>query len=296
MTEPAFVDFRLFNLHDELYLHVNSDTVILTKIELRSKSIATEMGVYDDTTTGTLNEFEKDEKSFKLNNLYGGDDLEVTLVHQFNTIWGTGRDAVYGKNYALFTLPHDTSNLEKDKAIYAEMSIYPTHTIQSILPSNYTKIPISKTDHRIKWRQRRNFKIDHIIQRQISSVGNMTNSDLTYTPIVPSFFNSDEVWFPGGKNPFKEFAHGGACCVNFNFDDMDEDVNEHDTVKDLKAKGVDSLMVGVGHTLVKVSESSGVKYIALIKLSDHVLNIQSVCLPPTYSTTPRTKCQNQNEY
>jgi len=260
MTEPAFVDFRLFNLHDELYLHINSDTVILTKIELRSKSIATEMGVYDEhDNTGTLNEFEKDEKSFKLNNLYGGDDFEVTLLHQFNTIWGTGRDAVYGKNYALFTLPPDTSNPEQqDKAIYAEMSIYPTHTIQSIIPSNYTKIPISKTDHRIKWRQRRNFKIDHIIQRQMSSVGNMTTSDLTYDPIVPSFFNADEVWFPGGKNPFKEFAHGGACCVNFIFDDMDEDVNEHDTVKALKAKGVNSLMVGVGHTLVKVSESSGV--------------------------------------
>ena len=165
-----------------------------------------------------------------------------------------GRDAVYGKNYALFTLPIDSTQPNQDnKAIYAEMSIYPTHTIQSILPSNYTKIPISKTDHRIKWRQRRNFKIDHIIQRQISSVGNMTTSDLTYTPIVPSFFNADEVWFPGGKNPFKEFAHGGACCVNFVFDDMDEDVNEHDTVKSLKGKGVNSLMVGVGHTLVKVS-------------------------------------------
>jgi len=143
MTEPAFVDFRLFNLHDELYLHINSDTVILTKIELRSKSIATQMGVYDDTTTGTLDEFEKDEKSFKLHNLYGGDDLEVTLIHQFNTIWGIGRDAVYGKNYALFTLPSDSTQPNQDKAIYAEMSIYPTHTIQSILPSNYTKIPIS---------------------------------------------------------------------------------------------------------------------------------------------------------
>ena len=96
MTEPAFVDFRLFNLHDELYLHINSDTVILTKITLRSKSIANDMGVYDEHSNaeGILNEFEKDEKSFKLHNLYGGDDLEVILQHQFNTIWGVGKSAL----------------------------------------------------------------------------------------------------------------------------------------------------------------------------------------------------------
>lgn len=83
--------------------------------------------------------------------------------------------------------------------------------------------------------------------------GNATVSEAEkgYKPI-PSFFNVDEHWFPGKMNPFKEFAHGGACCISLR---LEEDVPKIDMAKrqleGLEGDGVDSLFVGVGHTLVK---------------------------------------------
>ena len=253
MTEPAFVDFRLFMLNDELYLHINSDTVILTRLRLRSKTIMKEKGmiIEDDTdVSGTIQDFERDKKPFKLKNLYGGDTFEVTLQHQFNTIWGQGKESIFGKNYALYSIPNMTHPSEPD-SIYAEMSVYPEHKVMQILPDTYDKLP---KDHRIKWRQRRNFKVDHIIQRQMKSVGNATVSDRSKNPLIPSFFNVDEHWFPGGKNPFKEFAHGGACCVTLSLESLA--VQQQEAAKKslhrLDSEGVGSLLVGVGHTLVKV--------------------------------------------
>ena len=253
MTEPAFVDFRLFTLNDELYLHINSDTVILTRLRLRSKTIMKEKGmiIEDDTDdSGTIQDFERDKKPFKLKNLYGGDTFEVTLLHQFNTIWGEGKESIHGKNYALYSIPNTTHPSEPD-SIYAEMSVYPEHKVMQILPDSYDKLP---KDHRIKWRQRRNFKVDHIIQRQMKSVGNATVSDRSKNPLIPSFFNVDEHWFPGGKNPFKEFAHGGACCVTLSLEGLT--VQQQEAAKKslhrFDSEGVGSLLVGVGHTLVKV--------------------------------------------
>jgi hypothetical protein len=235
MGEPAFVDYRLFTLNDEIYLHINSDTVILTKLKLRSK------GMMKDDDEDANNK--KRERQFKLKNLYGGDQLEVTLVHQFNTIWGEGKESIFGKNYALFSLPNATHPGAPD-SIYAEMSVFPEHNVQQLLPDEYEKIP---RDRRIKWRQRRNFKIDYIIQRRMTKVGNATISDGREKASIPSFFSADEHWFPGAMNPFKEFAHGGACCVTLTMDDIPSSTTAN-------LKGVDSLLVGVGHTLVKVSK------------------------------------------
>ena len=246
MGEPAFVDYRLFTLNDELYLHINSDTVILTKLKLRSKGIG-DPNEKDDSTLKN-----KGEKQYKLKNLYGGDRLEVTLLHQFNTIWGEGRKKIFGKNYALFSIPNATHPTAPD-SIYAEISIHPEHVVQQILPGEYEKIP---KDRRIKWRQRRNFKIDHIIQRMMTTVGNSTKSTTSDKASVPSFFSADEHWFPGSKNPFKEFAHGGACCVEVSLEELSEaGVVAPSVQEDGSWEGVDSVLVGVGHTMVKVRES-----------------------------------------
>ncbi|KAL7548526.1 hypothetical protein ACHAWF_011811 [Thalassiosira exigua] len=236
MGEPAFVDYRLFTLNDDIYLHVNSDTVILTKLKLRAKGTG---GVKEEDAADVTKRNRKAEKQFRLKNLYGGDNLQVTLLHQFNTIWGEGKNAIFGKNYALFSIPNATHPGAPD-AIYAEMNVFPEHKVQRIVPDEFDHLP---KDLKIKWRQRRNFKIDHIIQRQMKKVGNATVSVSARGEPLPSFFTVDEHWFPGGKNPFKEFAHGGACCVLLASDDVPSAAHTGGT----------DLFVGVGHTLVKVS-------------------------------------------
>ncbi|KAL7532299.1 hypothetical protein ACHAXR_004549 [Thalassiosira sp. AJA248-18] len=240
MGEPAFVDYRLFTLNNEMYLHINSDTVIITKLRLRAKGIDGSKGG-DPMEKTDLN-----EKQFKLKNLYGGNQLEVTLLHQFNTIWGEGKRSVFGKNYALFSIPNGTHPTEPG-AVYAEMSTFPEHMVQQIFPDEYEKIP---KDRRIKWRQRRNFKIDHMIQRRVKTADNATISSSDNGKPVPSFFNVDEHWFPGKLNPFKEFTHGGACCVSFSFEDFSASSFNAQS-SELNLEGIDSLFVGVAHTLVK---------------------------------------------
>jgi len=243
MGEPAFVDYRLFTLNDELYLHVNSDTVILTKLRLRSEGIGNPNDDMEDSILKKMG-----HKQIKLKNLYGGDQFKVTLLHQFNTIWGEGKKSVFGKNYALFSLPNATHPTAPD-SVYAEMSVHPDHLVQQILPDEYDKLPRG----RIKLRQRRNFKVDYIMQRKMRKVGNATQSSTSdaRSARVPSFFTADEHWFPGSKNPFKEFAHGGACCVSLSLEEMSEaGVVVPDAQKDGNWEGIDSVLVGVGHTLV----------------------------------------------
>ena len=238
------MDYRLFTLNNALYLHINSDTVMLTKLKLRSKDMKSKADEEEEALLAKKKKRGEDDP-IKLTNLYGGDKLEVTLMHQFNTIWGEGKESIFGKNYALFALPNPGS----PDSVYAEMSVYPTHRVQQILPEKYEKLP---RDRRIKWRQRRNFKIDHIMQRRMEKINNATTSEAN---LVPSFFNADEHWFPGGKNPFKEFTHGGACCVKLTLEQISASESGGDWIgeqKNVDLTGVDSLMVGVGHTLVKV--------------------------------------------
>ena len=243
MGEPAFVDYRLFALNGALYLHINADTVIVTQLRLRSK----DMG--ETTTTNADHEEEAvlqngGEKQYTLRNVYGGDRLQVTLLHQFNTIWGVGKHWSYGKNYALFAVPNATHPAAPD-AVYAEMSVHPEHLVQRIFPDEHEHIP---KDRRIKWRQRRNFKIDHMIQRRMRTGGNATRSltSDSHAAAVPSFFSADELWFPGSKNPFKDFAHGGACCVSLPAADRPG------AAEGAQWEGVDAVLVGVGHTLTTV--------------------------------------------
>jgi len=234
--EPTFVDFRLFNLNGHLYLHVNSDTVILTKLMLRDKEMGNDkMGGLLGDVTSDHSQFKKDT-NFRLKNLYGGDQLEVTLMHQFNTIWGEGKSKIFGKNYALFSLPNST-HPDADEVVYAEQAVYPDHIVKQFLPDEHIAWP---RDHNITWRQRRNFKIDHIIRRRAKELTLTTSSK----DPLPSFFSADEHWFPGNKIPFKEFAHGGACCVSLGPDELDIDTGAN----------YENLLVGVGHTLVKYTK------------------------------------------
>ena len=239
-ASPTFMDYRLFILNNEIYLHINADTVIVSRLELRSKDY------HDDEDVDTCVNVAKEagelgwfEKPCRLNNLYGGDNLQVTLMRQFNTIWSGG---VYGKNYALFGIPNSTHPSAPD-SIFAELDIFPHH-VQQILPEEYDKLEKKQVFERI-WKpgtnKRRKFKIDRVNMRAVKEVGNTTESD---SAPLPSFSTVDAHidWFPGQDAPFKESAHGGACCVSFSADEL----NSGGTKKDHH----ESLLVGLGHTKV----------------------------------------------
>mmetsp|Transcript_23252 Transcript_23252/g.56090 ORF Transcript_23252/g.56090 Transcript_23252/m.56090 type:complete len:328 (-) Transcript_23252:12-995(-) len=179
------------------------------------------------------------EKPCRLDNLYGGDNLQVSMMRQFNTIWSGG---AFGKNYALFGVPNAT-HPESPDSMYAELDIFP-HQVQQILPDEHTRLSKHQVFERI-WkvgtRKSRNFNIDRVNMRSVKEVGNATKSG---NMPLPSFFTVDahEDWFPGKEAPFKEAAHGGACCVSFSVDEL--------TLHGAKDNHHEPLLVGLGHTKV----------------------------------------------
>jgi len=232
MGEPALSDYRLFVLNGELYLNINADTVIVTRVKL----LATEY-VKHSWFEGNADEVEPDgdeEEQLELENLHGGDRLKVILLHQFNSIWGGGREHKkwknYDKNYALFSPPNN------DGKVYAEVAIYPEHKVMEIVPDEYDQQP---NNDLIKQRLRRNFLSDSIVQRRVKAFDVTTSGK----PILPTFFTADEHWFPGKRNPFKEFSHGGSCCVSISLDEIE-------APEAGRWGGIDSLLVGVGHNVI----------------------------------------------
>ena len=228
--KPAFIDYRIYALNEELYLHVNADTVVITKLRLNAKGFGSD-GVEKYANNDG-------EKQIKLKNLYGGgDQLEVTLLHQFNSIWGTmtkekrGKWKNHDKNFALFSLPN---------SIYAEITVHPDHLIRQILPDEYEMHP---WDGQIKTRERRNFKLDNITQRMVKTLNESSSNSKS---LLPSFFTVDDHWFPGRRDPYKSFAHGGACCIFLSLDDIAPYSHRR------KLDEMDSLLVGVGHNLINV--------------------------------------------
>lgn len=246
LGEPAFSDYRLYALNGELYLHVNSDTVLITKIRLRAK------GFGDDAGSGVA---EKDalaggddhDKELRLNNLHGGDNLEVTLVHPFNSVWGRVNASKgekwsnFDKNYAIFSLPAGAGGGKPDE-VYAEIAVHPEHSVIRISPDEYDRRP---KDDWIKKRARRNFRLDSNVQRRVKTLGVATSSS---RPVVPSFFTIDEHWFPGKRDPFKQFSHGGACCIGISADMSVESSRLHGT---WNAEDCPTLLVGVGHNRIQ---------------------------------------------
>eukprot|EP00584_Thalassiosira_punctigera_P021091 CAMPEP_0172549560 /NCGR_PEP_ID=MMETSP1067-20121228/18592_1 /TAXON_ID=265564 ORGANISM="Thalassiosira punctigera, Strain Tpunct2005C2" /NCGR_SAMPLE_ID=MMETSP1067 /ASSEMBLY_ACC=CAM_ASM_000444 /LENGTH=841 /DNA_ID=CAMNT_0013336953 /DNA_START=508 /DNA_END=3033 /DNA_ORIENTATION=- len=185
--EPTFMDYRLFTLNENLYLHANADVTVVTQLDLRSQ----EHGV----------KAKKDQ--FLLDVVYGEKNLEVTMLHQFNTIWSGGER---GKNFALFSVPNITHPDEPD-SVYAEVDINPYHRVQQIYLDDIDMLKRSF----IKKRIRRNYSVDKIMMRKVKNNGNITVSEEEPSP---SFFTVDEHWFPGLRPAFRRAGHGGACCVS----------------------------------------------------------------------------------
>ncbi|KAL7533111.1 hypothetical protein ACHAXR_005048 [Thalassiosira sp. AJA248-18] len=243
-VSPTFMDYRIFILNNEIYLHINADTVIVNRLSLRAKGFGDDDAYARDTGTcyhaaSVAGEEGNWEQPCRLENLYGGDNLQVTLMRQFNTIWSGG---VYGKNYALFGIPNVTHPDAPD-SIYAEIDIFP-HRVQQILPEEYEQLSKFQVFGKI-WKpgtqKRRRFKIDRVNMRSVKEVGNTTESD---SAPLPSFSTVDAhpYWFPGQDEPFKVAAHGGACCVSFSADELN--------LGGTKNNHHESLLVGIGHTKV----------------------------------------------
>eukprot|EP00970_Alexandrium_tamarense_P002995 scaffold430_cov187-Alexandrium_tamarense.AAC.4 len=234
---PTFMDYRLFSLNGEIYLHVNFDllSVGLTKLKLRAKGFKGDDSLDTETTPP---DGESGNSEIKLDNLYGGDLLEVSLMHQFNTIWSGGK---IGKNYALFTVPNKT-HPEAPDSVYAEIDINPKHRVQQFLPDEYDNITLHQVFEHI-WKpgtkKTRALELDEVIgRRSAKEIGTITESN-DISP--PSFSTVDALSYPGDKAPFKERGHGGACCVSLSLDDVNVGGTQH--VKN-------DLLVGIAHTKV----------------------------------------------
>jgi len=219
--EPTFMDYRLFTLNDELYLHANADITVVTKLDVRSKDYS----------------IKETEGRFKLDKMYGADNLEVTLLHQFNAIWSGGER---GKNFALFAVPNSTHPYEPD-SVYAEVDINPYHRVQQLYLDKFEML-----ERRVvKKRVRRNYAVDEIMMRKVVSNGNLTTSEIQPSQ---SFFTIDEHWFPGIRGSFRKAGHGGSCCVSL----TRKEALQGGPIKSRKAwAGNNYLLIGVAHTSVQ---------------------------------------------
>lgn len=239
---PTFMDYRLFVLNGHVYLHANAETVVVTQLNLSTK----ERDDHDEILycdfiyeIGKKIPPEVMDKPCRMKSLFGG-KLEVAIHSQFRTIWSGGK---YGKNYALFSIPNSTHPDAPD-TVYAEIDIFPHH-VHQILPNENNQISRHQVFERI-WkpgtRKSRNYPIDIVNEREMKTVGIITESRREVP--LPSFFNVDahQDWFPGKDAPFKEAVHGGACCVSFSKDELNLGGRNY--------TGESMLLVGIGHTKV----------------------------------------------
>ena len=231
-------------MNNEIYLHANADTVAINRISLKAKGYGDDEAYVKNIDTcfrvaGEAGEQGNWDKPCRIDNLYGGDNLQVSLARQFNTIWSGG---IYGKNYALFGIPN-TTHPDAPDSVYAEIDIFPHH-VQQILPEKWeqwSKVQVFEKLWKVGTHKQRRFKVDRVNMRAILDVGNASES---LAIPLPSFSTVDahEDWFPGQDAPFKESAHGGACCVSFSADDLN--------LGGTKNNHHESLLVGIGHTKV----------------------------------------------
>ncbi len=241
---PTFMDYRIFVLNGRIYLHANMETVVVTQLNLSMKGSDDHERIrYCDSIYKIGKDVPDEEmnKPCKMKSLYGGQNLEVSIGSQFRTIWSGG---VFGKNYALFSIPNTTHPNAPD-SVYAEIDIFPHH-VHQILPHEHNRISRHQVFERV-WkpgtRKSRHFPIDTVNEREMKTVGNVTESREDVP--LPSFFNVDahQDWFPGSEAPFKEKPHGGACCVSFSKDDLNLGGTRNNTNES-------NLLVGIGHTKV----------------------------------------------
>jgi len=221
--EPTFMDYRLFTLNEQVYLHANADVTVVTKLDLRMKEYARKPR----------------EGQFELDNVYGGDNLVITMLHQFNTIWSGGDR---GKNFALFSVPNSTHPNAPD-SVYAEVNINPYHKVQQIY---LDEVEMLKRSY-IKKRIRRNYAVDKIMMRKVKTNGNVTTSDIEPSP---SFFTVDEHWFPGHRSALRRAGHGGACCVSLSREEALAQGGHINLATQSWGDENDYLLVGLAHTSV----------------------------------------------
>ncbi|KAL7549896.1 hypothetical protein ACHAWF_013155 [Thalassiosira exigua] len=252
-VSPTFMDYRLFALNDEIYLHANADTVVVNRLSLEAKGFGgDDNGLHQVQSCRSVSEEAGSMGSWDvpclLDNLYGGDRLRVTLMRQFNTVWSGGS---IGKNYALFGIPYATHPDSPD-AIYAEVDIFP-HRVQHLILDEFDQITKKRVFEHL-WKpgtkKRRQINFDRVNMRMAREVGNATVGEDRIP--LPSFFalDSHEDWFPGQDAPFKEGAHGGACCVHISADQMRTYRIGRGGVMGAGGDGYGPLLVGIGHTKV----------------------------------------------
>ncbi|KAL7540449.1 hypothetical protein ACHAWF_006683 [Thalassiosira exigua] len=220
--EPTFMDYRLFTLNDQIYLHANADVTVVTNLDIRSRR----------------HRKEPKEGEFKLDVVFGDGRLEVTMLHQFNTIWSGGDR---GKNFALFAVPNSTHPNEPD-SVYAEVDINPYHRVQQLYLDEVEMLERKIVKKRI----RRNYAVDKIMMRKVRANGNLTDSEIEPKP---SFFSVEDYWFPGAKPAFRRAGHGGACCISLSRNEALAQ-GEHNSLTHKTWGDNDYLLVGVAHTSV----------------------------------------------
>ena len=175
-----FVDYRLFNVNQKIYLNINPPPVKLTEISI---------------STSPTHEY--DESFKKVKNLFGN-GLFVTVHHDLNTIHGKeGTD----KNFALF----QAKGHNKDE-ILAQLRPLDPHIVKQINPKNTSVLDcamIKRTD-----KESRLCNSYSVYERELS--GNITEDDAS---IKPSFMNIHNVVY---DKEVMSKARGGACCVKIN--------------------------------------------------------------------------------
>mmetsp|Transcript_7088 Transcript_7088/g.16422 ORF Transcript_7088/g.16422 Transcript_7088/m.16422 type:complete len:836 (-) Transcript_7088:61-2568(-) len=242
--EPTFMDYRLFTLNGEVYLHANADITVVTKLDIMSKEHfdkkTANNGKYCKKENGTWWRGDKngDESPCTIDVVHGEDNLVVRMKHNFNAIWSGGDR---GKNFALFSVPNATHPDELEST-YAEVDINPIHRVQQLNLDAIDKLP----RYIVKKRIRRNYAVDVIMMRQALAYGNVTDSD---EAPPRSFYTIDEHWFPE-TGAFREAGHGGACCVSFTKEEVLAQGEHIYLTPEIWGEENDYLLMGVAHTSV----------------------------------------------
>ena len=205
-VSPTFMDYCLFLLNDETYLHTNADTVVVWILSMREKEFDNHNAHAKKNRTcaevasqgapsGSW------EKPFRLKDIYGDNNLRVTLMRQFNTICNGG---VKGKNYALFGLPN-TTHPDAPDSVYAEINIFP-HRVQRILPNEFHPLTKLQVFEKI-WKEGTNnscwVKMERVNMRVANEVGNTIEIGGGNSQVLPCFSTVDahKSWFPRDEAP-----------------------------------------------------------------------------------------------
>lgn len=242
----SVIDFRLYVLHETIYLNINGPPVFIVPIDLYFASNDDDNNNDDGShikprllSNFTMSELWENHKRgsqkdhILLDNLYDhghGKKPKIQLVLQdIPSVLSSVEEN--GKNYAMFVVNKTT--------VLAELNIANPRTLRAInltaSPERLARCEIYhlKSKGHFGCANATQAKKDEPIQKTISTgiqrrrvhrVITLTDDD--HDPPPPSFATLDELWF--ASPVFDRFSHGGACCVSLSYQEKD-------------------LIVGVGH-------------------------------------------------